>query len=456
MKKTILSHFLKGCLKSLFVIIVSLFAMSFNVPKNDSQLFLKSTSNAPDKNISIINSNKVIKINKDNGYFLGAYPQVLPACSTASVSFICSTPDYGATSGTWSFHWTIGSGWTNSGSMYTTSNIIFLTPSSPSITPGSISVVAYFTNNNGNTSGYNVGSCSVSRVTTFTSDAVINGNNVCSGSSVFNITGLKVNENVIWSLSNPSLATLSNSSNTQTTVNMTGVHGSGDLIATITNACGQSVQKLFSLYSGPPSFNEFICFSADGHDFCSGLVDVQSSSMPFLGVKDRINASFSGMTSAERNNSANWEWEKLNNNITLSKTLNVAKIGLIYFGQTGVKVRAKNACGWSDWQQLDFDIRAIFEYTSKSVSVNSDLYEVSPNPANDVINVNLKKNEIPVSDNLKKSQCELFDMQGNLKKKIVLEGKNDANIVVSDLKKGIYLLKIKQGGNTENHRIIIN
>lgn len=436
MKKTILSHFLKGCLKSLFVIIVSLFAMSFNVPKNDSQLFLKSTSNAPDKNISIINSNKVIKINKDNGYFLGAYPQVLPACSTASVSFICSTPDYGATSGTWSFHWTIGSGWTNSGSMYTTSNIIFLTPSSPSITPGSVSVVAYFTNNNGNTSGYNVGSRSVSRSTTFTTNAVINGNNtLCSGNSVFNLTNLPNNSTVQWSVSGISGVNIVSQSNSQVTLNTTATSGLCTLNTQITNQCGQSVTVSKVIPVGSPS----------------PVIEVVRASHCSFEYKAK-----DYQYATTNNYSYNWELINSSGYVDFSTSENLASVNACPPFSVRLRLTTTNSCGNSSLYETDLWLNNDDEEINKqAVFFEPIKYGVYPNPANDVININLIENEFLVLEKSGKLDGEIYDIQGSLKKKFILQGKKETSVNVKDLQRGVYLLKINNGKNIENHRIVI-
>lgn len=378
---------------------------------------------------------------------------VIPVCTSQSVTFQCNLIN--GVQGNYRYFWTVGPGWTlASGDYPTFTNYITLTSIASNTSTLSVSVRVV----DMNTSLIYDGGIGIVGKQSFSSNAVINGSGVtvCNGGSeTFNLTGLKTGETLSWTLSQSNLVSITNVTGTQVTVSYNGIGDMGDLIATITNSCGQSVQKKYQLSVGVPSFKEFVCSSMEGNDFCSGSVSVPYSYLPSLNIGDKITASFTGMTSAERNNSANWEWERINSIITLSKTLNVARIGMMNFGQTGVRVRAKNACGWSAWQQLDFEIDEVPETISKSANMINDKYEIYPNPASDVVNVNLKEREFLDSEKLKNLQGEVYDMQGNLKKKFTLQGKKNTCINVKDLKKGVYLLKLNTGNNIENHRIVV-
>lgn len=376
---------------------------------------------------------------------------MVPACSALPVTFSCNVIN-GVSGLGWRYYWTVGTGWTLPAGEYPTlDNKITLTPVANGTGVLSVSVIVV----DSNARNYSGGLALLSRQV-FSSNAVINGEgtSICSGGSqVFNITGLKTGETVAWSLSNPNQASITNSTATQATVQYNGSGNLGDLIAAITNTCGQSVQKRFALYSGAPNFAEFTCNSFEGHDFCSGVVGVPYTYLPSLSVSDKITASFSGMTSTERTNSANWEWQPVNNNITISKTLNIARIGMMNFGQTGVRVRAKNACGWSAWQQLDFEIVELPEVMSKSSKVNG--YEVYPNPTNDLINIKPKEGENFINKNKESVLAEVYDVQGMLIKQFLVSGKKGITIATNGLKKGIYLLKINTKDKIENHRIVV-
>ena len=89
--------------------------------------------------------------------------------------------------------------------------------------------------------------------TPFTSTATLTGSSVaCVGAnSNYTISGAGTGNNVSWSISNTSIATLS--SQTQTSVNITGVsNGIAVLTATITNPCGQFATKTININIGKP------------------------------------------------------------------------------------------------------------------------------------------------------------------------------------------------------------
>lgn len=426
--------------KMLLLLMISLFALTITS-------FKSFEKDSLDKRATFVNAK-----NQPPVFMITPQSLVIPACTSQSVTFQCSLMN--GVQGNYRYFWTVSGGWNlASGDYPTFTNYITLT--SIALNPSTLSVSVRVVDMNTSLTYY--GGIGIVGKQSFSSNAFISGSgtSVCSGGSeTFNLNGLKIGETVAWSLSNSSQASITNSSATQATVLYNGSGSSGDLIATITNACGQSVQKLFSLHAGPPSFNEFICFSIENYDFCSGIVSVPYTYLPSLNTKDKINASFTGMTSAERTNNANWEWERLSTNITLSKTLNVARIGMVNFGQTGVRVRAKNACGWSEWQQLDFEIVEEPEVMSKNSVANG--YEVYPNPTNALINIKPKGDEGFVVKNKEGVLAEIYDSQGMLRKKFLVSDKNGITVDCNGLKKGIYLLKINTKDKIENHRIVID
>jgi hypothetical protein len=145
--------------------------------------------------------------------------------------------------------------------------------------------------------------------TTFSTTATLTGSTTaaCTGTNrTFTINNLAAGLTVSWSVSNSNLATLSGSTNTQTTVTIIG-SGSVSVIATISNSCGQSTTRTATLYGGVPVLTSFTC-SSQGKDFCSGgQVFSCFSCVPELNLNDRITAAFSGMTTTEANLAANWE-----------------------------------------------------------------------------------------------------------------------------------------------------
>ena len=80
---------------------------------------------------------------------------------------------------------------------------------------------------------------------------------------------------------------------------------------------------------------------------------------------------------------------------------------------------------------------------------NQSLVNVYPNPAKDFINVDIE------ATNFKKSEIELFDMQGKLVKKAKLNSKKENRIDVSNLNSGAYTYNVMLNGKTISGKVII-
>lgn len=284
--------------------------------------------------------------------------------------------------------------------------------------------------------------------TTFTSAAVLSGStSFCTGSNLYTISGVLAGQTVSWGLSDNSIANLSGSTNTQTTVNFTG-SGAQTLTATITNSCGQTSIKTIQIYGGVPTFSSFTCGS--GAPFCSGSVCICDGCLPSLDLTSLVTANMNGQTTTERNLASNWQWQKLNNNIVITtNTGNKTYIAANLLGATGFQVRAKNACGWSQWFTLNFDVVSCARLASPA----SNLYTISPNPARSIVNIELKdKAHTPENDYLLSG--ELFNLKGVSKSKIEIKD-HKATFSVIGLPKGIYILKIYLNNKVETHQIAV-
>lgn len=152
--------------------------------------------------------------------------------------------NFGASSG-----WKLGNTVITS-SFTTTSGTLVLTPVSNSVLPADVSVTPIYDNVAKTTL--------ISTVTRplFKTNATITGNPlVCIGSNgLFSINNLEAGSTVTWNTSsNASVVTLSNATNTQVQVN--GIsNGLINLLAIVTNACGQTDSKTFLINIGVPFF----------------------------------------------------------------------------------------------------------------------------------------------------------------------------------------------------------
>lgn len=289
--------------------------------------------------------------------------------------------------------------------------------------------------------------------TTFTSSASISGgvSSICSGTRIYTVNNVLAGQTVNWVVSDTDIATLSTSTGTQTTVNFIG-SGNLSLSAVVSNSCGQTATRTTEVYSGFATSTGFTS-TPSGRDFTSGApIEVESYSLPILNLNNKIIASFSGLTTAQAGEPSNWEWQALNSKISISGSRNARTIMLVDYGLTGVKVRTKNACGWSPWFESQFEIVEIPPIWNKQANTKQDnQYTIYPNPSKDTVNIELNNTE---THKQAKTSGELFDIFGISKSKMeIKEGK--AMFSVKGLQKGIYILKIITNNKVETHQIAV-
>lgn len=328
-------------------------------------------------------------------------------------------------------------GWTQVGPATTSATF---QPSSGSILPSAISVTPII---NGVLQPPQT--CTVSRAP-FTSNAAISGASaICTiGASAVYTINAGSGSTVVWSGSNSSIATLSNATSSQVTVTRQAP-GEFILNATITNQCNEVVNiPPRAISGGVPQFNSFTF----GDEFL--IPACFSVSCLTTGLQSAvINASFSGMSASEIGDDSNWEWVSNNNLIFLNSLANRTQVCPLQIGSSNFKVRAKNACGWSDW--VDYQL---FDITECPFNFRtSTIYTVFPNPSNDIVNIELKDSKIqPTGKTL--ITGELFDIMGQSRRKVEIKN-NSASLSVAELKKGIYVLNINIDGKVEGHQVIV-
>lgn len=159
-----------------------------------------------------------------------------------------------------------------------------------------------------------------------------------------------------------------------------------------------------------------------------------------------------------------YEWEKVTGNFTFVSNGNgyssnvsnngtkvTGRMAIIYptnGSQIQVKARAKNNCGWGPWKYIFFSNSG-----GKTDNENTEFFTVSPNPANDFINIALaNQNNTPASKN--DIQAELYNSLGSKQKTAKLND-NKGMMSVSGLLQGVYTLKIMYNDKVESHQVII-
>jgi hypothetical protein len=245
----------------------------------------------------------------------------------------------------------------------------------------------------------------------------------------------KLPSTVTWSVSNLNIV-----SSTPYSINVSKINdGQGTITATFQN--GQTVIK--NIWIGSPKLNQFT-FGSGNNSPCITPVDCITTGLQ----STEIYASFGGMSASETNTNSNWEWARENNLIMLNGIRNRRVVCPLFVGSSGFKVRAKNACGWSEWVDYpSFEISTCFN----DFKLSSNIYKVFPNPSKDIVNIVL-------NDQAKQPEIdavisgELFNMMGLSKSKVVIKD-NAAIFSVVGLLKGIYVLKIYINDQVESHQI---
>ncbi len=90
---------------------------------------------------------------------------------------------------------------------------------------------------------------------------------------------------------------------------------------------------------------------------------------------------------------------------------------------------------------------------NRQANNNEVFYKIYPNPATNIINIDLKDENLQPQTN-SEIIAELFNMMGEIKGNVKITN-NIASINTLGLPKGIYVLKITVDGITESHQVAI-
>lgn len=222
--------------------------------------------------------------------------------------------------------------------------------------------------------------CTTSRAP-FTTTATLTGNNIfcVGGSSQYTLNNLEAGNTVTWSSSNTSIATVSNGTQGQVTLN--GINqGYTNLIATITNPCGQTttISKNSIAITTIPVFKEM--YEIDPNSFYT--VDPGNST-----GCDAIGLAVD--TFSPRTHILETQWQKVTQNVSWSRdynTNNTNKIAIYpeFNINFEFKVRFRSICGWSNWIDLNYNITTCEnDYTPPFDGIVGDNFIISPVPVTD-------------------------------------------------------------------------
>jgi hypothetical protein len=351
------------------------------------------------------------------------------ACGDTASRIFTITPSNIPSGANVTYQWSY-SGWSLVSSTATSQA---LAPSFGTYLPSNISVTPYI-----NGVAYPSKTCTVSLLS-IASNGSISGNATVCTTGTYTFTGLLAGQSLTWSLSNSTTGTLSTTTGTSTTFTKTG-SGAVTLTATVFNSCGQSYAKSLSLFAGsPPAFS----LVRASNETCDGIkyhyvpFEINNRN-PLITYTFNI-ARIPGVTVTQ----TSWIYN--------GNTQNVLVFPETYAGPVDFTVSATNSCG-------GFSFLAEEEINSCDglglrLSSPIEQFTVFPNPANDIVTIELKDSENQLENDVTISG-ELFDMSGQSKSKVKISN-NKANFSVKGLKKGIYILKIYINNQVENHQIAV-
>jgi Secretion system C-terminal sorting domain/PKD-like domain len=286
----------------------------------------------------------------------------------------------------------------------------------------------------------------------FVTNATIKENNLFCGTqvtNVFTIDKLPLDCKVNWSSSNPAIAKISSSTNSQATV--TSVYeGTFNLNAEITNVCGQTTTITKALRVGKPYFD--IAIQQTG----GGIQDL---------VLKGYNVSSGGAIESDidAQNITNITWEVVRTiPESCGRLYSRGKTARLLYSsntcRTQVKVTCVNSCGTTTTNRTFIGSGGGLQKvgTNSKLILEEELeeqkkVEVFPNPAKDVVNIVVSDS---CQENNNKVKAQLFDLKGTNVRNIEIIN-NNATFSVQNLPKGIYILKVIFASEIESQRIII-
>ena len=266
--------------------------------------------------------------------------------SPSSVNIVCgdtssrtfSVVDPYNTSGTKTYKWQVGSSWLYNGipapnEITTNSNLITLIPNTFPLSDIKVATIL-----NGTQLPY---STSIINLTPIENRSIQGDFTVCSNETLY-INTLSSNENVAWSSSNVSIASVS-SSNNQATV-YAHTDGEVTISATITDSCGQQLVLTKSVVIGVPV------------DYYDAIINVHpypgNQGGFFLGNWTRI-----WMENYPGNPGSGYSWNwTANYSMIMNGDSPQVSIKPLTLGYMTVKVRKSNKCGYGLWVSKNFNI----------------------------------------------------------------------------------------------------
>ncbi|WPR71943.1 T9SS type A sorting domain-containing protein [Flavobacterium sp. NG2] len=284
--------------------------------------------------------------------------------------------------------------------------------------------------------------------------ATITGSNgLCASNSTatYTLADVPANSSVVWSSSNPSVASISSQSTTSATVTINVTSGSFILKADITNGCGQtkSVQKTISITNSLPIPVTF------GQDPSPSKIYAQyDPCVVYFKDSGNLLTLDSSNFEVDFDSYSDFYFEGVYGNaLVLNTAISSPYLNLSF------NARMKNDCGWGEWQNFTYFLNGYDPYYS------GYSFRVISNPTSEQIEVTIdesskkkdKTTKNTVDTDIEDSYTiQIGDISGNVKyHKENLKSKTN-KITTSNWEPGVYYLKITNNkGESQNKGFIV-
>lgn len=353
-------------------------------------------------------------------FILSSNTNSIPCGSLSPITFTVN--NINSSPGTLSYNWVIGSGWNYNGNtaptnLTTSSNTLTLVPTV--YPPSNISVTPILSS-----------VAQPQKVVTFslapftTTSATINGNtSICepSTTSAYSIANLPSGLTVTWSSSNTAVATVSSTTGTSTTVNKVS-NGTFNLIARVTNSCGQFVDVPQSIrIGGLPNFTINAVNVYGSYDLYIQAEDQGITSVTWTKISGNGQAGGNGLIGyADGSPTSNWT--------------------------VTVRITATNDCGSTSITET-YDGGGYGDPCRKVTIIkdkNKKNYFIAKAPACRIGNSIIEENQEILN-------IKVYNIFGNF----INEFKTE-NFDLSNAKKGIYIVNITTTNNVISSKVLVD
>ena len=444
---------------------------------NNTEFISTISCNISENEIKTTGSSIVLEFISNSGvksrsceYPLKKTPVPSFSLSTTSLSLACGdtnaktftvTPTNIPSGATVTYSWNY-SGW--SGTATSNMNSVSLSPISNSSLPSNIYVTPYINGVMKPTM-----TCVVTRSPFTVLNTKISDGTICTvgTSQTYYLPAVPdlYGSNISWSTTNPSVAIVNSSTNTQAVIKSL-TSGTFKIKATVTNGCGQIVEIISNninvgLGSTPPIMANFPnCYSnsaspcvindpAHNSGYVSAFLKLESPTM-------ESNPTYS-----------DWEWENIsgrfafsgthtNGNMAYGEYIEMNFLNNIIPNQIEYRCRVRNSCGWSNWKNFIMTFSDGVPLVVTPPVTPSEYYNISPNPASATVNITLKNPSIfPSTSSL---YVSIFTTSGSLvMPETFINSSAGGSLYIGNLPSHTYyLLKIRYNTASETKLLMKN